>query len=713
MTVYKAFLLKKNCALKDVEDKQKKAITMNKPSTAANAKDISSSISGTRSISSLFERTDTSAKYSYNDVRQKKITEDIALLIATTTLPVSVVSAPCFKKLVSDLNPHARTPGPDKTRKEINQLWDRVRGALKNAIEIARKVQVTTDIWTSKNLVASYLGLTIHFFNPKTRRRNAFTIACREFPNPHTGEMIAQKLVEICREFGMEKKTEFINCDNGSNMVASFRFMQNVDDDSTVDAFDETEEETEEEFLIDDDESIDPPPLFSDSEDSMEVSTLAADRDQEDEAEMQVEEEEIAAEIADHTERDLAIDVELEVSGFKRLGCFSHTLQLPINKVNKVKNQIFGRVLQKTKKFVVKYRTSSKAKYILKKTSFKKRLVGFVKTRWHSDLEMSKSVVEAAEKEDKPLSKLTEAMNWPLEITVGDVRMLKNYNTLMEPFAVKTNLLGGEKYSTIQLVLPTLLELMNHLDDFGAKTGGGVLRYCKRLKSEMEHYFRHVLDPKSEVFNPVYYLATFLDPIFSQVLTADQNKTAVELLKQKIKEEMSKNNEDWRNIVDNPGEGDVSKKTLFKGFKHISSLLANAQSSDKASSTPLSRDLELFKAEIHRVSLSRIARINDLPDASTVVVGDLDDLVVDDTPAEEEESPIDDPLDYWVENESKYETILPLIAQDILCITATSTPSERLFSVSGLLSSGVMSNISPANLEKRVLIKVNIVPEDI
>ena len=37
---------------------------------------------------------------------------------------------------------------------------------------------------------------------------------------------------------------------------------------------------------------------------------------------------------------------------------------------------------------------------------------------------------------------------------------------------------------------------------------------------------------------------------------------------------------------------------------------------------------------------------------------------------EEEESPIEDPLEYWVENEAKYETLLPMIAQDILCIPA-------------------------------------------
>ena len=323
-----------------------------------------------------------------------------------------------------------------------------------------------------------------------------------------------------------------------------------------------------------------------------------------------------------------------------------------------------------------------------------------MKTRWHSDLAMSKSIVEAGEKEDKPLAKLTEEMNLPIEITVADVRMLKLYNQLMEPFANKTNLLGGEKYSTIQLVLPTLMELMNHLDDFGGRAGGGVQRYCKSLKTEIQYYFRHVLSPNSEVFDPIYILATFLDPTFSQVLTADQTKIAIDALKTRIKEELIKNGEDWRKVIETVGEGDsdASKTPLFRGFKHISSLLASAQSNDKAKSTPLTRDLELFRAEMHRVSLARSDGVTDEDDLGAQAAASV------------EESPIDDPLDFWVENESKYETMIPLIAQDILCIPATSTPSERLFSASGLLSSGVMSNISPANLEKRVLTKVNVVP---
>ena len=39
------------------------------------------------------------------------------------------------------------------------------------------------------------LQFTIHYFNPISKVRAANKIACREFPNPHTGEAIAKLIV--------------------------------------------------------------------------------------------------------------------------------------------------------------------------------------------------------------------------------------------------------------------------------------------------------------------------------------------------------------------------------------------------------------------------------------------------------------------------------------------------------------------------------------
>ena len=59
------------------------------------------------------------------------------------------------------------------------------------------------------------------------------------------------------------------------------------------------------------------------------------------------------------------------------------------------------------------------------------------------------------------------------------------------------------------------------------------------------------------------------------------------------------------------------------------------------------------------------------------------------------------------ESQFGFLTALPALTQDIMAIPATSVPSERLFSISGILSENRRSRISPENLENRVLIKAN------
>ena len=47
-----------------------------------------------------------------------------------------------------------------------------------------------------------------------------------------------------------------------------------------------------------------------------------------------------------------------------------------------------------------------------------------------------------------------------------------------------------------------------------------------------------------------------------------------------------------------------------------------------------------------------------------------------------------DPMDFWVKEMGQFTTKLPLLALDVMVIPASSVPSERLFSISGLLCSG-------------------------
>lgn len=106
---------------------------------------------------------------------------------------------------------------------------------IKKDLQTARKVHATTDIWSSKLGVNSYLGLTVHFVNSQEKRRQSLRIggtfpslklfymtffsACRQFDCAHTGRAIAEKLLEIFKEFAIERKMSHCITDSAPNMI--------------------------------------------------------------------------------------------------------------------------------------------------------------------------------------------------------------------------------------------------------------------------------------------------------------------------------------------------------------------------------------------------------------------------------------------------------------------------------------------------------------
>ena len=66
-----------------------------------------------------------------------------------------------------------------------------------------------------------------------------------------------------------------------------------------------------------------------------------------------------------------------------------------------------------------------------------------------------------------------------------------------------------------------------------------------------------------------------------------------------------------------------------------------------------------------------------------------------------------DPLVWWKENKSRYPYIAP-IARKWLCVPATSTPSERVFSDCGLAGTAKRSRLIPWALQNQVILRRNI-----
>lgn len=65
------------------------------------------------------------------------------------------------------------------------------------------------------------------------------------------------------------------------------------------------------------------------------------------------------------------------------------------------------------------------------------------------------------------------------------------------------------------------------------------------------------------------------------------------------------------------------------------------------------------------------------------------------------------PLSWWKSNEAKYPTVASL-AKSFLCIPATSTPSERLFSAAGNIISKKRASLKPKHVDMLTFLHYNL-----
>ena len=66
-----------------------------------------------------------------------------------------------------------------------------------------------------------------------------------------------------------------------------------------------------------------------------------------------------------------------------------------------------------------------------------------------------------------------------------------------------------------------------------------------------------------------------------------------------------------------------------------------------------------------------------------------------------------DLLEFWRKNHSKYFHVAR-VARKWLCVTATSTPSERVFSICGIVNSAKQSSMSGKSIQSQVFVHNNL-----
>ncbi|CAI5964900.1 unnamed protein product [Closterium sp. NIES-64] len=136
-----------------------------------------------------------------------------------------------FKAFVQMLNPGAALLLGSRHRlaRDMQAYGEAAREDMRQLLVgdgLAGRMSLTFDIWTGENNVA-FMGVTAHYVTSDFQLKQA-GIDFRELKGSHTGDLIADELEEVLREWGLEKMLFAVTCDNAENNSRAMRLLAGV-----------------------------------------------------------------------------------------------------------------------------------------------------------------------------------------------------------------------------------------------------------------------------------------------------------------------------------------------------------------------------------------------------------------------------------------------------------------------------------------------------
>lgn len=128
---------------------------------------------------------------------------------------METVEEPAFQHLIKLINPSVEIPSDTTARRDVLALYEQRKEKVKSILARVEHVSITCDVWTSPNK-RSVLGVTVHFVEGAELR--SFPLVYHELQGSHTGEAIAEAIIDIVKDHGIDGKLVAIACDNASNM---------------------------------------------------------------------------------------------------------------------------------------------------------------------------------------------------------------------------------------------------------------------------------------------------------------------------------------------------------------------------------------------------------------------------------------------------------------------------------------------------------------
>lgn len=250
---------------------------------------------------------------------------------------------------------------------------------------------------------------------------------------------MSEKFEEICDNFSMKHKLDYIICDNASNMRKAF----------TV-CFPSATTESE------------------DGEDDLENRNLWED-------------------ISENFQDDVK-SIQSNCCQ-QRLQCFSHSLQLVVRDGLKETKTLNGTMAKVTKFCNLLHSTCGLKEAFEGEYGANRSIPSAVSTRWNTTLRLVEAITDL---DPQSLSTLLEAQGHKgLCLSAREWSQLKELVEILAPFFQATDLTQGEKVATLSAVLPCVLSLNSHLNKM-LNTTRHLASFVKALQKSLQCRLRRI-----------------------------------------------------------------------------------------------------------------------------------------------------------------------------------------------------------------------------
>ena len=187
----------------------------------------------------------------------------------------------------------------------------------------------------------------------------------------------------------------------------------------------------------------------------------------------------------------------------KWLPCFAHLLNLVPSKIIN-DDPIVTPLITKIKKIVTYFKKSTNVADKLRELS-ELKLIQSCETRWNSCFEMLRRFVELADK----ISVILLQVDGPEMLTSSELRIIKEFITLLQPFHEATQIVSQEKYFSGSKCIPVVKTIKSQLSTIPVSTDTGI-HLQKRLQEACQKRFNQIEEMS------LLAAATILDPRFKK-----------------------------------------------------------------------------------------------------------------------------------------------------------------------------------------------------